>query len=66
MAALRALTPHTVSVMREGQLAIVDAIHLVVGDVVHVRAGEKVPADLRVLDSKDLKVNNSSLTGKNN
>ncbi len=30
-----------------------------------VTAGEKVPADLRVLDSSDLKVNNASLTGEN-
>ncbi len=30
-----------------------------------VTAGEKVPADLRVLDCADLKVNNASLTGEN-
>lgn len=65
MAALRALTPHTVSSMRDDQLTIVEATHLVKGDIVHVRAGEKVPADLRILDAKDLKVNNSSLTGEN-
>lgn len=65
MAALRALTPHTVSVMRDDQLTVIDAVHLVKGDIIHVRTGEKVPADLRVLDSKDLKVNNSSLTGEN-
>lgn len=42
-----------------------NASSLVPGDIVHVTSGEKVPADVRVLTSSDLKVNNSSLTGEN-
>lgn len=35
------------------------------GDIVKAFSGEKVPADLRILKSSDLKVNNASLTGEN-
>jgi P-type E1-E2 ATPase len=35
------------------------------GDIVKVTGGEKVPADLRILEVADLKVNNASLTGEN-
>ncbi|KAI5645379.1 e1-E2 ATPase domain-containing protein [Phthorimaea operculella] len=38
--------------------------HLVKGDVVMVRAGDVIPADIRVIDSKGFKVDNSSLTGE--
>jgi len=44
---------------------LVNANTLVPGDIVKVMGGEKVPADLRVLLSADLKVNNASLTGEN-
>ena len=65
MAALRALTPQTVFVIRNGLLMEVQADSLVPGDICNVKAGEKVPADLRILKSSDLKVNNASLTGEN-
>jgi len=35
------------------------------GDIVKVTGGDKVPADVRILSSNDLKVNNASLTGEN-
>ena len=65
MNALRALTPSEVYCLRDNTLQKVLAESLVPGDIVHVKAGEKVPADLRVLSSIDLKVNNASLTGEN-
>lgn len=40
-----------------------DATKLVVGDVVKVELGKKIPADLRIIDSVGMKVDNSSLTG---
>lgn len=36
----------------------------VVGDIVHLSAGDMIPADVRILDAKDLFVNQSSLTGE--
>jgi len=35
----------------------------VVGDLVRVQLGKKIPADLRIVDAQDMKVDNSSLTG---
>ena len=65
MAALRALAPTTAFVFRDGILQNVPVETLVPGDIVKVAGGEKVPADVRVLSSSDLKVNNASLTGEN-
>ena len=38
---------------------------LVVGDVVHLSAGDMIPADVRILEAKDLFVSQASLTGEN-
>ena len=54
-----------VNVFRDGMIITDDAINLVPGDVIQVTGGEKVPADIRVISSNGLKVNNSSLTGEN-
>lgn len=51
--------------MRDGRIQTIDATTLVPGDMVKVTAGEKVPADLRILEAVELKVNNASLTGEN-
>ncbi len=37
---------------------------IVVGDIIHLSAGDMIPADLRILEAKDLFVNQSSLTGE--
>lgn len=46
----------TATVTRGGETEEIDASELVVGDIVHLKAGDKVPADLRVLNSAELKV----------
>ena len=38
--------------------------HLVAGDIVFVKAGDKIPADLRIITSNEMRVDNSSLTGE--
>jgi magnesium-transporting ATPase (P-type) len=65
MAALKELTADTVRIVLNGEEVVVPAESLVPGDIVNVKLGEKVPADLRILVSSDLKVNNASLTGEN-
>ena len=40
------------------------ASEIVPGDIVELKLGEKVPADLRVLQSREMKVDNSALTGE--
>lgn len=54
----------TCTVRREGTLQEIDLDDLVVGDIVHLSAGDMVPADVRVLSAKDLFVSQSSLTGE--
>jgi Ca2+-transporting ATPase len=51
-------------VLRGGQTVIVPAMELVPGDVVLVEAGDQVPADIRVGESSQLRVNESALTGE--
>ena len=65
MEALKKLSPTNVFCSRDGDLKEIPAVDLVPGDIVKVIGGEKVPADVRILSSSDLKVNNASLTGEN-
>ncbi|MCG8526538.1 MAG: HAD-IC family P-type ATPase, partial [Opitutales bacterium] len=58
------LVPVKAAVRRDGQNVQVDAEELVVGDIVLMRAGDKVPADVRILEASNFKVDNSSLTGE--
>jgi cation-transporting ATPase I len=53
-----------VMVRRDGQLEPVEPSKLVVGDIVQLRAGDVVPADLRVLEGGHLEVDESPLTGE--
>lgn len=62
--ALRAMTAPTAVVEREGRVLEVDAETLVSGDVVLLESGRKVPADLRLLSSNGLEVDESLLTGE--
>lgn len=46
----------TATVTRDGENKIIDSVKLVVGDIVHLKAGDRVPADLRVISASNLKV----------
>ncbi|HEY6239276.1 MAG TPA: HAD-IC family P-type ATPase, partial [Burkholderiales bacterium] len=48
----------------EGRLHEIPVARLVPGDIVHLAAGDLVPADVRLLESKDLFVDQSALTGE--
>ena len=61
---LNDLTREMISVIRNKIVMEVDIESLVPGDICNVKAGQQVPADLRVLSASDLKVNNESLTGE--
>lgn len=68
-ARLRAMVTTTASVRRRGAdgvaaLAEVPIAALVPGDVVQLSAGDMIPGDLRLLEAKDLFVNQSALTGE--
>ena len=51
-------------VLREGQERALEAQYLVPGDIVILKAGDRVSADLRLLISNNLEVNEASLTGE--
>jgi magnesium-transporting ATPase (P-type) len=51
-------------VIRNGKKKTIDAEELVPGDIVMLKSGDKVPADLRLIKTKDLQVEESPLTGE--
>lgn len=62
--AIRAmLSPHAM-VLRDGVQREIDAAALVPGDVVLLASGDRVPADLRLIAHKELRVDESALTGE--
>ena len=62
---LLAMITTTCTVDRKGQeRQEIPLEDVVVGDIVHLSAGDMIPADLRILDAKDLFISQSSLTGE--
>lgn len=49
---------------RDGQWQVIDAETLVPGDVIRVRSGDRVPADVRLLSATNLQVDEAALTGE--
>jgi len=58
------LVPHETICIREGEKKTISVAELTLGDIVEVKFGERVPADIRIIESSGLKVDNSSLTGE--
>ena len=64
MAALKKLAVPTVRVRRDGQIKEVEATTLVPGDLVLLEAGDRIPADCRVVESVNLRAEEAALTGE--
>ncbi|OAI05646.1 ATPase [Methylomonas methanica] len=64
IAALQKLLPHQVKVIRDGELSLVFADELVPGDLLVLQEGDNVPADCRLLEAFNLRVNNATITGE--
>ncbi|GAA3633160.1 calcium-translocating P-type ATPase, PMCA-type [Lactobacillus hamsteri] len=64
LAALRKMSAPKANVIRDGQMKIIPAKELVVGDIVSLHDGDMVPADLRLIETANLKIQESSLTGE--
>ena len=58
------MIPANCSVVRDSLLSFQPASDLMPGDVVYVKMGDKIPADLYIFYAADFKVDNSSLTGE--
>src|SRR6187397_1067526 len=61
MEAILGLDVPVASVVRAGQLRIIDAERLVPGDVVDLAAGHHVPADVRLIETTDLRMDEATL-----
>ncbi len=64
MAALKHLSSPRAKVQRGGETLSVDATELVVGDLIHLESGDRMPADARIAESFGLQTQESSLTGE--
>lgn len=62
--ALNNLVPPQCNVVRGGQMRLLTATELVPGDVVRLRSGDRVPADVRLLEVNGFEVDESALTGE--
>jgi calcium-translocating P-type ATPase len=63
-ARLRELLPRRVVVMRDGTATEIDAADLVVDDLVVLNAGDRISADVRTVESLDLAIDTSTMTGE--
>jgi sodium/potassium-transporting ATPase subunit alpha len=64
MESFRNMLPPMISVMRDGKVSRLEAKLLVPGDVILLEEGDRIPADGRLIEVNQLKVDHSSLTGE--
>ncbi len=64
LAAVRRLLAQRAMVLRDGMRVEIDAAALVPGDVVLVESGSRVPADLRLFQARNLRVDEAAITGE--
>ena len=62
--AIRNMLPLQAMVRRDGRLVSIPAEDVVPGDVVHLQSGDKVPADIRLLHTRELRIDEAMLTGE--
>ncbi|MGL5647111.1 MAG: magnesium-translocating P-type ATPase, partial [Clostridium sp.] len=61
---LRNMVKSTSAVLINDEIKEIDIKNIIVGDIVKISAGDMIPADIRILESKDLFVSQSSITGE--
>uniref|UniRef100_A0A4W4F7Z1 Sodium/potassium-transporting ATPase subunit alpha n=1 Tax=Electrophorus electricus TaxID=8005 RepID=A0A4W4F7Z1_ELEEL len=64
MESFKNLVPQHALVVRDGEKKHIKVEEVVTGDVVEIKGGDRIPADLRIISSHGCKVDNSSLTGE--
>ena len=64
VAALQKMSSPEATVLRDGKRTKIKAEELVPGDIVILETGDIIPADMRLLDSRNLQIDESSLTGE--
>ena len=61
---LKKMLSSTATVLRNGEKQTLPATDLVVGDLIFLASGDKVPADMRLLECRDMQIDESALTGE--
>ncbi|KZC10668.1 Sodium/potassium-transporting ATPase subunit alpha, partial [Dufourea novaeangliae] len=64
MESFQQMIPQRATVLRDGEKKELSVAELVVGDIVLLETGDRVPADIRILECQGLKVDNASITGE--
>ena len=64
MESFKNLVPQYALCVRDGEKVTIKAEDLTLGDVIEIKFGDRIPADIRVVEARSLKVDNSSLTGE--
>ncbi|XP_076291776.1 sodium/potassium-transporting ATPase subunit alpha [Lasioglossum baleicum] len=64
MESFQQMVPQKATVLRDGEKRELCVAELVVGDIVLLETGDRVPADIRILECQGLKVDNASITGE--
>ena len=62
--ALKNMTAPIVKVKRDGKVSTIKGSQLVPGDIIYLESGNYVPADVRIINASNLKIDESSLTGE--
>lgn len=61
---LKKMLSSSATVLRNGQKISIPAVELIPGDIVFLASGDKVPADMRLVQCKDMQIDESALTGE--
>ena len=64
LAAIRQMLSPRAMVIRDGRRRTIDAADIVPGDIMPLQAGDKISADLRILQAKGLRIEEAALTGE--
>jgi sodium/potassium-transporting ATPase subunit alpha len=62
MESFKNMVPQFALVIRENEKLTIEAEELVLGDIVEVKFGDKIPADLRIIEARNFKVTKSLIS----
>ena len=66
MESFKNLVPQEANVMRGGERYTINAEQVVVGDIIFIKGGDRVPADIRVIEARGFKVKSGSISANSN
>lgn len=61
---LKQLVEHKALVLRNEEEALLESAKITIGDIIIIKPGNRIPADARIIETNELRINESSLTGE--